>query len=35
MIEDAEIEGVANLESNDAHGIHTLDNEVEYAEINI
>ncbi len=31
--EAAEIEEVANLESNDAYGIHTLDKEVEYAEI--
>ncbi len=31
--EAAEIEEVANLESNDAYGIHTLDNEVQYAEI--
>ncbi len=35
MTEAAAMEGVANLESNDAHGIHMLDNEVEYAEINI
>ncbi len=31
--EAAEIEEVANLESNDAYGIHTLDKDVEYVEI--
>ncbi len=31
--EAAEMEKVANLESNVAYGIHTLDKDVEYAEI--